>query len=222
MPELVLLGIGSAFWPALLAVVIVSLRASHPGRLMTSFLAAGLLTTVTVGLAIIYTLRRTPETSSSSGQTFGPVLQIVAGAVAVAAAFLLAKRHSRPRPKKDVDTARPGRIERMLDRGAPLAFVAGIVLTIVPGVLPFVALKDIAAMDIGVSETAAIVVGFYAIMFMFVEGPLLGYVFVPEQTARSTKRFNAWLDRNANRLGVWALGVFGVYLIARGILQLAT
>ncbi len=219
MPELLLLAVASAFWPALIAVVIVSLRAPHPGRLMASFLAAGLLTTVTIGLAIIYTLRRSPATSTSSEHSFGPAVLIVAGVLAVVGALVLAHRHARAQPKTD---GGPGRIEQMLDRGVPLAFVAGILLNIIPGVLPFVALKDIAAMDTGVPETVALLLCFYLIMFAFVEVPLLGYAVTPARTALLTKRFNAWLDRNANRLAVWALGIAGVYLIVRGILQLAT
>ena len=36
----------------------------------------------------------------------------------------------------------------MLERGAPLAFVAGIVLNVFPGVFPLIALKDIAELDV--------------------------------------------------------------------------
>jgi len=41
--ELVPLAIASAFWPVLLVVVLVALRAPHPARLLASFLAAALL-----------------------------------------------------------------------------------------------------------------------------------------------------------------------------------
>ena len=63
--------------------------------------------------------------------------------------------------------------------------------------MPVVALKDIAELDYSFAATFALVLGFYLIMFMFIEIPLLGYVFAPEQTARSTTSFNAWLDRNS-------------------------
>ena len=187
---------------------------------MASFLAAALLTTVTIGLAVIYTLRGTSATSSSK-HWFGPVVQIVVGSLAILGALVLVYRHSRPRPKADAAEARPGRIERMLARGAPLAFVAGVLLDIVPGFMPLVALKDIAEMDKGVPETVALVVGFYLIMFWLVEVPLVGYAFAPTRTARLTTSFNDWLDRNAHRLAVGALGVVGTYLIARGITHLA-
>jgi hypothetical protein len=219
MAELLLLAVASAFWPALLAVVLVSLRAPHPVGLMASFLAAGLLTTVTIGLSVVYTLRGTSATSSSD-HSFGPVAQIVVGSLAVLGALVLVYRHSRPRPKTDGGASRPW-IERMLDRGAPLAFVAGVLLNIVPGLLPVVALKNIAEMDQAVVATAATVIGFYLVMFMFIEIPLLGYAVAPAPTARLATRFNEWLDRNAHRLAVGALAIVGAYLIVRGIAGLA-
>jgi len=238
MAELLLLGVASAFWPTLLAIVILSVRAPHPGRLMASFLAAGLLTTVVVGLSVIYALQESPGTSGAK-HSFGPLAQIVVGSLAVLAALALHYRHSRrppevdaeapqpevdaeaPQPEVDAAAPRPGWIERMLARGAALAFVAGVVLNIVPGFFPVIALKDIAEMEKSVAETTVIVIGFYLIMFAFIEIPLLGYVFAPARTAREAQRFNTWLDRNAHRLAVGALGIAGTYLIVRGITLLA-
>ena len=71
-------------------------------------------------------------------------------------------------------------MERMLDHGAPLAFVAGIVFNIVPGVVPLVALKDIADLDYSFAATVGLLLGFYVIMFAFIEIPLAGYVVAPE------------------------------------------
>ena len=115
---------------------------------------------------------------------------------------------------------RPGRIDRMLSRGAPLAFLAGVVLNIVPGVLPFVALKDIAELDYSVPATVLTLLGFYVIMFAFIEVPLVAYLVAPARTAIETARFNAWLDRNWRRLAAYALVVLGVYLLVRGAVAL--
>src|SRR4051794_1366780 len=46
--ELTLLAIASAFWPLLLAVVLVSFQAPRPVRILACFLAGGLLTCVVV------------------------------------------------------------------------------------------------------------------------------------------------------------------------------
>jgi len=219
MFDLIPLAIASAFWPILLAVVLISLRAPHPGRLMASFLAAGLLTTVIVGLIVIYALQDSSLTSGSSSW-FDPGVEIAAGVLAIASAYVLRARHARSVATPPPAQPKPGRLEHMLDHGAPLAFIAGVVFNIVPGVVPLVALKDIAELDYGFAETLAVLVCFYVIMFAFIEIPLLGYVVAPKRTARATASFNAWLDRNANRLGTAALALVGVYLIARGVFRI--
>lgn len=218
--ELIPLAIASAFWPLLLAVVIISLRTAHPPRLLVSFLAGGLLTTMTVGLIIIYALEHSSLVSRSRSTT-DPAVDLAAGAIALAAGLLLARRAD-PNPDRvrGAEDVRPGRIDRMLSRGAPLAFLAGVVLNIVPGVLPFVALKDIAELDYSVPATVLTLLGFYVIMFAFIEVPLVAYLVAPARTAIETARFNAWLDRNWRRLAAYALVVLGVYLLVRGAVAL--
>jgi len=223
MAELIPLAIASAFWPILLVVVIVSLRATHPILLLVSFLAGGLLTTITVGLVVIYALEGSSLTGSSQS-TFDPAVEIAAGAFALLAAAVLWRRYGvlpEPPAERPAD-ADPGRLERMLDRGAPLAFAAGIVFNILPGVFPLVALKDIAEMDIGFAETVVVLLCFYLIMFAFIEVPLVSYLVAPEWTAQATQRFNAWLDRNTRRVAIGALAGVGVYLIVKGIIGLVT
>jgi hypothetical protein len=221
--ELIPLAIASAFWPILLVVVIVSLRATHPILLLVSFLAGGLLTTITVGLVVIYALQGSSLTGSSQS-TFDPTVEIAAGALALLAAAVLWRRYGvlpEPPAERPAD-GEPGRLERMLDRGAPLAFAAGIVFNILPGVFPLVALKDIAEMDIGFAETVVVLLCFYLIMFAFIEVPLVSYLVAPEWTAQATQRFNAWLDRNTRRVAIGALAGVGVYLVVKGIIGLVT
>jgi hypothetical protein len=221
MAELLPLAIVSAFWPALLAVVLVSLRAPHPGRLLASFLAAGLLTTMTIGLVVIYALKDTALVSTSR-ESFDPAVQVTVGLLAVLAAIILRHRPVMPRsgPAPETDAPAPGRIERMLDHGAPLAFVAGIVLNVIPGFAPLIALKNIAELDEGPAATVALLLGFYLIMFALIEIPLAGYLIAPARTAQAIPRFNTWLDRNAARLAVNALGIVGIFLVIRGIVGL--
>ncbi len=218
MAELIPLAIASAFWPILLVVVIVSLRAAHPMRLLLAFLAGGLMTTVTMGLVVIYALQDSSLTGRSQSN-FDPAVEIAAGAFALLAALVLWRRL--PPPAPDVPTeeteGEPGRIELMLDRGAPLAFVAGVVFNILPGIFPLVALKDIAEMNIGFAETVAVLLCFYVIMFALIELPIISYLVSPDWTDQATHRFNAWLGRNARRVGIIALAVVGIYLIVKGI-----
>jgi hypothetical protein len=221
--EVFLLAIASAFWPILLVVVIVSLRATHPILLLVSFLAGGLLTTMTIGLLVIYALQDSSLTGRSQS-TFDPWIEIAAGALALLAATVLWRRYGTlpEEPVAEPVAKDPGRLERMLDRGAPLAFAAGIVFNLIPGIFPVVALKDIAEMDLSFAETFATLLGFYLIMFAFIEIPLVSYLVAPEWTGETTKRFNSWLDRNTKRVGIGALGGVGAYLVVKGFIGLVT
>src|SRR5262249_54214119 len=110
--------------------------------------------------------------------------------------------------------------ERALQRGAPLAFVAGVVLNIVPGVFPLVALKDVAQLDYGVAATAAVLTVFYIVMFAFVEVPLVAFLVAPERTTARTADFNRWLSAHGRRIAVVVLRVLGAYLVVRGFIAL--
>ncbi len=218
MAELIPLAVASAFWPILLVVVLVALRAPHPVRLLASFLVAALLTTLTVGLVIIYALQGT-DLVSASRDSFDPAAQIAVGSIAIVAAILIRHR-SADAPAVDSPAADSGRIEHMLERGAPLAFVAGIVLNLFPGFFPLIALKDIAELDEGFATTVALVLGFYVIMFALIEVPLVGYLVAPAWTAQATARFNVWLRKNASRLAVGALAIVGLFLVVSGIVNI--
>ena len=60
-----------------------------------------------------------------------------------------------------------------------------------------------------------VVVVFCLIEQMFLELPLLGYVFAPESTADRVTRSKAWMARSGRSAAVIGAGVIGVLLIAR-------
>jgi hypothetical protein len=218
--EILLLALLAMFFPALLAVVLVALRARHPQLLLASFLAGGLLSAITVGLVIVFSLQDASVDSTSSSH-LDPVVYIVFGALSLLAAWVVRRKQLLVKKEKDPDVAeaeeKPDRLERALDRGAPYAFVAGILLCAIPGFSALVAMKDIAQLGYSTTATAAVVVGFYLIMFAFIELPLIGFSVAPEQATAKAVAFNAWLDRNANRLATGVLVGLGVFLIVRGI-----
>jgi hypothetical protein len=216
--ELVALAVASAFWPLLLAVDVVALHAPHPARLLACFLAGGLLTCVVLGTLIVHALKQTSLVTASRPAA-DPIVYLGAGVLAIVLALALARRPRSARKKKKKD-AGPSLYERALQRGAPLAFLAGVVLNIVPGVFPFVALKDVAQLGYGVGATAAILTAFYIVMFAFVEVPLVAFLVAPERTTAMTADFNRWLSANARRIAVVVLEVVGAYLVVRGLIAL--
>jgi len=219
LAEIFLLALGAMFWPLLLLVDIVAFKAERPLKILAWFLAGGLLTTVSIGVAIVYALRATSLVTHSRSTTDAWVA-IVFGALAIVAALVLRRRPpTDPSDAKDRGTGSE-RLRRMLSRGAALAFVAGIVLNIVPGVLPFIALKDIAELGYPAAGTVPVVIAFYLVMFTFVEAPVLGFLFDPTRTSAAVINFNRWLGNNWRVLASSVLAAFGVVELVRGIVAL--
>lgn len=223
MADLLPLALAAACWPILIGVDLVALRTPQPARVLGNFVAAGLLTTVTVGLVLVYVLDQT-SLPTTHRHTFGPVVATVAGLVALTAAWYLLRRRARKRARgaEPKEAGPPSRTERLLSEGGRIAFGAGVLLCVFPGVLPLVALQKISVRDASVSETFLLVLGFYLVMFLLVEIPFVGFLVAPTATARITVRFNAWLDRNGMLVAAGALGLAGAYLVVSGCVALAT
>ena len=214
MPELFLLALASAVWPTLLAVDLIALRTPRPARILSFFLLGGLATCVGIGLVIVFALQNS-SAFRGARSVADPAVYFTAGIVALMVGRIVSthpRLANRDRPKQG-----PGRSERLIARGAALAFAAGVVLNIVPGVFPIVGLSDIGQLDYGAAATVALVVGFYLIMFALIEVPLIAYLVAPARTAVEVDRFNNWLTRNARRLAVATLYAVGIYLVVRGI-----
>jgi hypothetical protein len=216
--EILLLAVASAFWPTLILVVVVALRLERPIKILSFFVAGGLLTTITIGIAIVHGLKGTSVGSGSSHSLTAGVY-LVAGLLSLVASAALYRSSRRPRPPAD-SSKKPSLAERSVEHGAPLAFAAGVVLNIIPGTFPFVAMVDIAQLDAGDGTKIAAVVLFYLVMFAFAEIPIVAYLFAPERTIAVTTRFNAWLTRNGRLLAAVALAVVGAYLTGRGVARL--
>jgi Sap, sulfolipid-1-addressing protein len=216
--EIVALAFASMVWPTLIGVVVVALASPAPVRLLSFFVSASLLTTIGIGLVVVFVLRGS-SLFSGSKPTFGPVVDLVAGGVALLTAYVVERRRRlspRPRAKPSL----PGWMVTALSHGAPLVFLLGIVLNVFPGVFPLVALKDIAQLDYSPAASVALIAGFYLIMFMPAEIPLGSYVVVPDRTSAAVAGFNAWLARNTRAIAAVILAVVGAYLIVRGIVSL--
>jgi hypothetical protein len=216
--EIFLLALASMVWPALLAVVVAALVSPRPVRLLSFFLAGALLTTVSIGAILVFLLRNSSLVGGDR-RTFSPVVDLVAGACALLLAFVLERRGRTTRRKEPSPPDQPSWYERTVSRGGPLAFVVGVALNVFPGVFPFVAMKDIAQLGYSVAATLALIVGFYLVMFLPAEVPLVLYLVVPARTTAAVEDLRDWLDRNGRRVAVIALAIAGTYLLIHGALK---
>ena len=219
--EIFALAVGSMFWPLLLVVVVLALNTRHPVKILSWFWLGGMLASVSVGAALAFALE---DTAPRPGKLpAAPWVDIVVGLLALLAAAVLRRVGARSARKRagGKPSARPSRaserVERLVERGGPLAFVGGLAASIFPAPLAIIAMADIAQLDYSTAGTLVVIVAFYLVMFTFVEAPIVGFVIAPAWTRDRATRFNAWLGRNLVRLGVWALTVLGTAEIVRGI-----
>ena len=204
-------------------IVVLALRVDHPVKILVWFLAGGLLTTITIGIAVVFALQGTSFVSGSNSAA-DPTVYLTAGLLSLVAAYAVNRRTGKAEtapPAAAADEAKkPSAAQRAVERGAPVAFAAGVVLNIVPGTFPLVGMKDIAQLDSSNGLKVAAVVVFYVIMFAFVEVPIVAFLLAPERTTAAVDEFNAWLGRNGRRIAAYVLAAVGAYLIVRGLVAL--
>ena len=221
--EIALLAIASMFWPLLLVVVVIALESPDPERILVWFYVGGFLTAATVGSAMVFLLQDSPLMSGSrlpSAHGF----DIALGLLALAAAYLLRRVHQRRERRRALQAANKKRsrskdsLQRLVRHGGPLAFAGGVVGSCVPGPFVILGMADIAQLGYSTLPTLAVIVGFFVIVFTFIEVPIGGFALAPKRTRELTVEVNAWLDRNMLLLASWALALVGMFEVVRGVI----
>jgi Sap-like sulfolipid-1-addressing protein len=174
------------------------------------------LTTTTLGVAIVFSLQSLNYSRTRAGVP--PAVDLAAGLVLLVLAAVGRRGDREARPAEESpDRQRPW-TERMLGRGTGrVAFLVGVVLNLVPGVVAVVGYSQIARLGVGAGTEVLLVVLFNLIMFTLVEAPLVGYLTVPDWTARHVYRLNAWLRSHGREAIAWTAAVAGIYLALRGL-----
>ncbi len=225
MGDVFLLAFLAALYPTLLAATTVMLMLPHPKRLLLGYLAGAAMTSVTVGLVIVFALRHAGLVKSTQ-VTLGPTEDIALGCLALVVAYVLGSGRDRPfeerrRERKAAKGPQePPRWQRTLNRGsARVTFVVGALLTL-PGATYITALYRIADEELAVPVTVLTVLAFNAIMLILLEAPLLAYTFAPEWTPKAIERFKAKLRERGRIWAVRVAATLGVLMILRGLIAL--
>jgi hypothetical protein len=221
--EILLLGLASALWPLLLVVVLIALNTSRPVRILGWFLVGGLLTTISIDTAIVFALDGTSFVQGPKPRADGWV-DITVGLLALLAALVLhlgtqgkGPKRFRPKPKSNKPSRSEEWIEGLVERGAALSFVAGIVATILPAPFAIIAMKNISELNVSDAQAFGLIVVFNLLMFIMVEVPLIGFLVAPEWARRTATGFNTWLGENLRRVAVDVLAVVGAIELGRGV-----
>lgn len=225
MGNIFLLSLVSAANATLLAAVTVMLFLPNPKRLLLGYLAGALLISLTVGFLIVFVIHDAAATSTSQN-SISPSLDLALGLIFLLVAFVLAGGHDqrlkRRREKEDPAEKGPSRVEQLLGRGsARVTFAVGVVLTL-PGVSYLAALHDLQQLGYGTVEEVLVILGFNAMLLIFLEVPLVGYLVAPDRTVLEVQRFRARLSRSGRRIVVIGAAAVGAFLIVRGAIEFLT
>ncbi len=212
----------AALNPTLLAATTVMLLLPRPERLLLGYLLGAALTSITLGLVIVFTLQDSSLVGTTQNQ-LSPAADFALGGLALLVAFVLGSGRDRRlaerrRARKAEREKGPPRWQQFLDRGSARAtFAVGVVLTL-PGASYITGLNRIADQDLSAAATVAVVLAFNVIMLALLELPLLGYAIAPQWTPDAVSRFRTALGRRGRVWAVRGAAAAGVLLIGRGIL----
>ena len=232
MDKTVLYACVAAFYPALLAATTVMLLLDNPKRLLLGYLLGAYMTSITLGLVIVFSLENSGATETTEN-TVSPALDLSLGALALVIAFVLSRDREEQEPEREGRLAhwRRGRKEAKEDKGPPrwqrklseggprTTFVVGALLSL-PGASYILGLHSIADQDLGTVTTVLAVLAFNAVMLILLEAPLIAFTVAPDWTPDAVERFKDWLSANSRRIGIRAAVVIGLLLIARGVITL--
>jgi len=223
--EVVLLSLIASLNPSLVAATTVMLLLPRPARLMGGYLLGAYLTSITLGLVIVFSLSNSSATNTAKS-TLSPAADIALGAIALAVAFALytdrrPRLRERRRARKAAKPDRaPPRWQRALGKGSPpITFVVGALLTY-PGGAYLAGLDHIHKLHYSTAATVLLVIGFNVVQMWLLEVPLACFLVAPEWTPRAIERGKAWFMRHAHVFAVRGFAAVGALLVIRGIVEL--
>jgi len=227
MGEVILLSLTASLNPTLVAATTVMLLLPNPRRLMLGYLLGAYLTSITLGLAIVFALPNSSATNTTEN-TLSPAVDIALGAIALAVAFVLhsgrdqrlaERRRARKEAKPDKG---PPRWQRELGKGtARTTFIIGALLTL-PGASYLAGLHEIHELRYSTAVTVLLVVGFNLVMMWLLEVPLGCFLVAPDWTPGAVDRAKTRVSRHAHVFAVRGFAAVGALLIIKGLIGLLT
>ena len=227
MGQIYVFALTAALNPTLLAATTVMLVLPSPKRLLLGYLLGALMTSITLGLLIVYTLGGSSEATSTAKHTINPIWDLALGGLILVIAFVVGtgrdtRRRARSERKKaaKADKAPPKWQQKLSGGTARTTFAIGALLTL-PGASYLAAMNQTAKQDLSTPATVLVVISVNLVMLLLLEVPLIGYTVAPETTADRVKRFSAWLGSNGGRIALILAVLVGLALVGRGIEGLA-
>ena len=138
MGQVLVLALTASLNPTLLAATTMMLLLDHPSKLMLGYLLGALMTSVTLGLVIVFSLSGS-SAAKTTQHSLSPALDLALGGLALVLAYVVhaghvtAAREQRRERKAAKPDKGPPRWQRELSKGSPrTTFVIGALLSL-PG-----------------------------------------------------------------------------------------
>lgn len=214
----------SAANPTLLAAVTIMLLLENPKRLMIGYLLGAYLTSIAIGILIVFELHG-DATVNSTKRTLSPIADLLIAALLITAGVVLKgqrmeERSERRKAEKAAREKKQSIPERLLGRGDPrITFFVGVILSF-PGASYLAALTKTSKLEIADAWLVLIVIGICVLQQLLLELPVVAYALRPDWAKETIAKFRDWLARNGRRAASnVALGL-GSLLALRGVIEL--
>jgi Sap, sulfolipid-1-addressing protein len=225
--QVILLSLTASLNPTLVAATTVMLLLDRPTRLMLGYLLGAYMTSITLGLVIVFSLSNSSATNTTQN-TISPAVDIALGGILLAIAFVLHTGRDRPfrERRRERKAAKPDkgppRWQRELSKGsARTTFVIGALLTL-PGASYLAGLDQIHKLHYSTTVTVLLVIGFNLVMLWLLEVPLVSFLAAPDWTPRAIERAKAWVGRHTHVFAVRGSAAIGALLVIKGIVGLVS
>jgi hypothetical protein len=219
--EVLLLALASALNPTLLTASTLMMLLPNPKRLMLGYLVGALMTSITLGIVIVFTLEGSAAVSTTK-HTLSPVATMALGAILLVVAFVIRKGEGEGalRKRERKRDKGPPRWQQALSKGsARTTFVIGALLTL-PGASYLAGLTKIHKLNYSVAPTVLLILAFNLVMLTLLEVPLLGFAIAPDWTKDAIDRVKTSVGHHWRRVAVTALCVLGGLLVIKGVIEL--
>ena len=208
---------GSALRPAGAAALYALLSASHPRRVLASYVIAGVAFSAGFGVLVVACFHGVDLRHQDS--VVNALIQLLAGVAALGyAAGVGSGRAHAPSRNPSADESRVTR--HLLNPTVATAAVAG-VATHLPGLFYLVALNSIVSSGDDFAASVAGVLLFNVIWFGAAIASVVIFLIRPGAARRALGRTSAWAQRNARATTIVVFAVVGVYLTLNGAIGLA-
>jgi hypothetical protein len=223
MGKIVGLAFVNALSPTLVAATTIMLLLPRPKRLMLGYWLGAMLTSVTLGLVIVFTLEGSGFEQTSKN-TVHPVIALTLAGLLLLVVLVLAtgrdKRFEERRATREKDK-KPPRWQGWMQKGdnPKITFVIGALLSF-PGASYLVALDTLGKQHYSTVATVLVVIGICLVGLVLLEIPLVAFWIWPEQTPAAIDRAKAWASAHGRRIAIWGLSVIAAGLAIIGISEL--